>query len=106
MAPTIVGESSWTDRGLTEEGRRLTGIAVKKDSLGRIGEIRARWKKNSINNLDSSPDTAMCGARGTKQALCLHHWIKKKLWNSPQTKTSPTSPATPGTNMATLTPCT
>ena len=45
MAPTIVGESSWTDRDLTEEGRRLTAIAVKKAYDGWIGEIRARWKK-------------------------------------------------------------
>ena len=69
MAPTIVGESSWTDRHLTEEGRRLTAIAVKKDRDGWIVEIRARWKKSSINNLDSSSDTAMCGARGAKQAM-------------------------------------
>ena len=96
MAPNFVGEKSWTDRDLTEEGRRLTAIAVKKDYDGWIREIRARWKKCSINNLDSSSDTAMCGARGAKQAMVLNH-LKKKLWNSPQTKTSPTSPATPTT---------
>ena len=65
MAPTIVGENSWTDRDLTEEGRRLTAIAVKKDRNGWIVEIRARWK-NSINNLDSSSDMVMCGALGAK----------------------------------------
>ena len=42
MAPTIVGEKSWTDRGLTEDRTRLTAIAVKKDRYGWIFEIRAR----------------------------------------------------------------
>ena len=51
MAPTIVGKTSWTDRDLTEEGRRLTAIAVKKDIVGWIGEIRARWKKAQLTIL-------------------------------------------------------
>ena len=107
MAPTIVGEKSWTDRGLTEDRTRLTAIAVKKDRYGWIFEIRARWKKSSINNLDSSSDTVMCGALGATQALLsLSGHPKKKLWNSPQTKTSPTSPATSQTMMAGLAPCT
>ena len=51
MAPTIVGESSWTDRDLTEEGRRLTAIAVKKDRVGWIAEIRAMWKNAQLTIL-------------------------------------------------------
>ena len=51
MAPTIVGESSWTDRDLTEEGRRLTAIAVKMSHVGLIVEIRARWKNAQLTIL-------------------------------------------------------
>ena len=45
MAPNKVGENCWTDRHLSEEGGRLTAIAVKTDSNGYyIVGIRARWK--------------------------------------------------------------
>ena len=38
----IVGENVWTDRDLTQEGEKITAIAVKMGGGGLIAEIRAR----------------------------------------------------------------